>query len=94
MDILNDYYPLYDPNPDKENLSDSELSDREEYILRLGNKRILNFDDWSMKYSDDTWYMWSMMQEYTNTNTHVLPLLNKMDYASFCSMVYENSTKN
>jgi ferredoxin len=41
MDILNDYYPLYDPNPDKENLSDSELSDREEdFIDRAVNPRI------------------------------------------------------
>ena len=37
MDILNEYYPLYPTNPDRENLSDSELSEREEYknILTL-----------------------------------------------------------
>ena len=95
MDILNDYYPLFPENPDKEGLSDSELSDREQYIQTLtsinGNKQ-LTFDDWSMKYSDDTWYMWCMLKDYTAPAG--LRLLNVMDYSSFCSMVYEGSTKN
>ena len=94
MDTLNDYYPIYPPNPDKENLSDGESTEREEYITTLTGKgtRALNFDDWSMKYSDDTWYMLCILNEYT-TNSY-LPILNNTIYAHFCSVLYENSTKN
>ena len=93
MDTLNDYYPLYPSNPEKDDLSDSELSEREEYIRTLterGGNRQLTFDDWNMKYSDDTWYMWCNLKEYTEGSK----LLTKMDYASFCSFAYENSSKN
>ena len=94
MDTLNDYYPVFPQNPDKDGLSDGEISEREEYIQTLTTRgsKILKFDDWSMKYSDDTWYMWCMLSEYTSSN--YLPLLNNATYASFCSMVYETSTKN
>ena len=93
MDLLNDYYPLCQANPDTSELSDSELSEREEYIRTLtkrsGNRK-LTFDDWNIKYSDDLWYMWCNLKEYTEGTK----LLNKMEYHSFCSMVYENSSKN
>lgn len=92
MDILNEFYPLYPPNPEKDDLSDSELSEREEYIRTLTKRgtRQLTFDDWCIKYSDDTWYMWCNLKEYSEGSN----LLNKMDYASFCSFAYENSSKN
>ena len=93
MDTLNDYYPLYPPNPDKDDLSDSEVSEREEYIktlTKINGNRQLTFDDWCLKYSDDIWYMWCNVKD----NANGLPLLNRMDYASFCSMVYDNSSKN
>jgi hypothetical protein len=91
MDILNDYYPLYPYNPDTANLSDSELSEREEYINTLTNsRRRLTFDDWCLVYSDELWYMWCMLKEHTTYN--ILPIFNRMDYGSFCHMAYENST--
>lgn len=95
MDTLNDYYPIYPQNPENEELSDSDLSEKEQYIRTLtginGNKK-LTFDDWSIKYSDDTWYMWCMIKGYAESGC--MRLLNTMDYGSFCSMVYEGSTKN
>jgi len=98
MDILNEYYPLYAPNPDKENLSESDISENEQYantLLRINgskkNKKGMTFDDWSMVYSDDLWYLWCMMSEFTQGNN--IKIFDKMDYASFCSMSYENSSK-
>ena len=90
MDILNDYYPLYPINPERENLSDSELSDREEYrnILRNSKKK-LTFEEWSLVYSDDLWYMWCMICEFNHVNS--LPFFYKNDYASFCHVTYQNS---
>ena len=42
MDLLNDYHPIYPPNPDKADLSDSELSEYEKYtntLLRINGSR-------------------------------------------------------
>lgn len=91
MDILNDYYPFSSTyNPD--NLSDSDLSEREEYINNLiYSRHSLSFEDWCLVYSDDLWYMWCMFKEYTTYNT--IPIFDRMDYGSFCHMAYENSTK-
>ena len=96
--MLNDYYPLYPQNPGKEHLSDSENSENEEYIntlLRINgskkNKKGMTFDDWCLVYSDDLWYMWCMINEFTQGNT--IKIFDNLDYASFCSMSYENSSK-
>ena len=90
MDILNEYYPLYPTNPDRENLSDSELSEREEYknILKNSRKKLL-YDDWCVLYSDDLWYMWCMICEFNTVNG--LHFFGNTDYASFCHISYENS---
>jgi hypothetical protein len=90
MDIFNDYYPLYPNNPDKENLSDSELSEIEEYKNTLFTRRKLSFDEWILLYSDDLWHTWSMIKDFNNFN--ILPFFNKLDYGSFCHIVYQNST--
>ena len=99
MDTLNSYYPLYPPNPDKENLSESELEANDEYIkglVDLNERRIrmidLHYDDWTLYHSDDLWYFWCMCKEHTEYN--ILPFLNRMSYYSFCRMCYENSSKH
>jgi hypothetical protein len=89
MDILNDYYPLYPGNPDTCNLSDSELSDLEEYRNVIRGRRNYSFDDYLVVYSDELWYMWCMIQEHTSWN--ILPFFNKINYYTFCHIVYDNS---
>jgi hypothetical protein len=98
MDVLNDYYPLYPENPDTAGLSESELSENQEHIETLerlngGRKRKkpLHFDDFCLVHSDTLWYLWCMINEFTQT--HCSPLLNRMDYPKFCSVCYDNSTK-
>ena len=98
MDILNDYYPLYPTNPDLDDLSNSdvdEIEERRESIYRHQNgrlrKRNLSFDDWCCIYSDQIWYFWCMICEYTETNT--LPFFDKMEYSNFCTMLYDTSSK-
>jgi len=98
MDILNDYYPLYPENPETAQLSESEQSENNEYIQKLDNingqrkrKKNLTFDDFCLKNSDDIWYLWCIINEFTENNS--TPLLDKMDYCSFCTMCYNNSTR-
>ena len=98
MDTLNSYYPLYPPNPDKENLSESEIGENDEYIngivdanLRRSRISDLQYDDWVLYHSDDLWYFWCICKEYTEGN--LLPFLNKLSYYSFCRVCYDNSTK-
>ena len=98
MDLLNDYHPIYPPNPDKADLSDSELSENEKYtntLLRINgsrrNKKGMTFDDWCRVYSDELWHMWCIISDFTQSNN--LNLFDKADYASFCSMAFENSSK-
>ena len=94
MDILNDYYPLYPSNP--EVLSDSEESENNEYIKKLDTinngkkrKKIFSIDDFCLKYNDDMWYIWSIVNDYSQATG----LLNNLSYSTFCQICYENSTK-
>jgi hypothetical protein len=81
MDLLNE-----------DTLSESDLSEREEYINNLTNlRRRLTFDEWSLVYSEDLWYMWCMLKEYTTYNT--IPVFENMDYGSFCHIAYEKSPR-
>ena len=96
MDIFNDLYPLYPPNPLYDGLSKQEIDEHHEYLEKLeehGYKRRVNlvYDDWYEKYSDDLWYLWCIINEFTNVN--VSPILCKMEYYNFCTMCYENSTQ-
>jgi len=95
MDILNDYYPLYPNNPN-ETTDSGESEENENYIRGLDSinsnrkrKKLLSSDDFCLKYSDDIWYIWCIIKDYSlNSN-----LLDRLDYASFCQLCYENSTK-
>lgn len=92
MDTLNDYYPLYPDNPAHEGLSESELEENHNYIEKIKDrKKPIHFDDFCMLHSDDLWYLWCIINEFTQTN--VSTLLNKMDYPSFCDMCYKNSSR-
>ena len=90
MDYFNDIYPLYPPNPDTNGLSDTDISENNEYKEKINTrkrKRRINFDDFCMLYSDDLWYLWSTINEYSFYSG----LLNKLDYPTFCSVCYENT---
>jgi hypothetical protein len=92
MDILNDYYPLVSDTIEHE----TSISDEDyEYINQLDNinsrsrrKKILSSDDFNMKYGDDIWYIWNIIRDYSDGQ-----FLDRMDYASFCSICYDHSTK-
>jgi len=93
MDILNDYI-LHPENPDTS--TDSEASENERYISRLdsinnGRKRKKNLtcDDFCMKHSSNLWNIWCIIHEYSITSG----IFDQLDYASFCILCYENSTK-
>lgn len=93
MDLLNDYYPLY-PNHPEQGCSDTSSEDNEHLGLFDENnrnrkrKKILSSDDFNMKYADDIWYIWCIIQDYSDGG-----LFDRLDYATFCSMCYEHSTK-
>ena len=93
MDTLNEYYPLYPLNPDKIGLSESDVSDNENYVDKvLARKRIkkLDFDDFCTVHSDDIWYLWNTIHEfayYAHTD-----LLGRLDFPKFCTICYENSS--
>ena len=96
MDILNSHLPAYPPNPVNADLSESEISENEEYVNKLKKlniyrkrKKEYTFDDWSMIYSSDLWDLWCTINEFKKNSN----LLDKMDFSSFCSMCYENSTR-
>ena len=94
MDTLNDYYPLYPPNPEKEHLNNEDLEETNNYIDHMNGlkrKRQFCFDDWNLKYSDDLWYLWCMINEFTDTSS--LNLLDTLSFANFCTLCFENSSK-
>ena len=98
MDTLNDYYPLYPQNPDKADLSETESSENDEYTSKLKSlnagrkrKKEYSFDDFCLIHSDNLWYMWCIINEFTDTNKCIL--LNRMNYPMFCAMCYGNSTR-
>ena len=95
MDTLNDYYPLYPENPDKKDLTDSEKSEDEYYIEKILNQRVirkraLEFDDFCAIHSDTMWYLWCSISE--NTHYNYSGILNKLDYPTFCSFCFENTS--
>jgi hypothetical protein len=96
MDILNDLLHSNPPNPLNEYLSDSEISENEEYIGKLKKinerkkrKHYFTFDDWSMLYSDDLWNLWCIIEQFRQS----VNILDNMDFPTFCSMCYENSSR-
>ena len=98
MDTLNDYYPLYPENPETKDLSESEFYENNEYINTLNvlngsrkRKKVMNPDEWNAIHSDDLWYLWCIINEYTTTNNS--GLLNLLSFGTFCDICYQNSTK-
>ena len=96
MDILNDILKVYPQNPLTAGLSESELSENEEYIGKLKKinerrkrKKKFTFDDWCMSNSDDLWNLWCIVEAFRQNSN----VLDKLCYPAFCSMCYENSTK-
>jgi hypothetical protein len=95
MDLLNDYYPIYPQKPDNSS-DESEAQENQEHIERLDainarrkRKRVLSIDDYCLKYGDDIWYIWCIIQDYSqNVN-----LFDRVNYGQFCQICYENSTK-
>jgi hypothetical protein len=51
----------------------------------------LNFDDWVTVYSDDLYYIWNIIKEYTTYN---VPILDQIDYYKFVIFCFENSSKS
>ena len=98
MDTLNDYYPLYPRNPEISDLSESEISENNEYISALDSinagrkrKKEYTYDDFCLIHNDSLWYLWCIINEFTDTNKCIL--LNRMNYPMFCAMCYGNSTR-
>ena len=94
MDILNDYI-LHPENPET-SISDTESIENDKYIDKLDlintnrrRKRELSFDDYCLKYSDDIWYIWCIINDYSKSSG----LLDCLDYPTFCTVCYENSVK-
>jgi hypothetical protein len=95
MDVLNDLLSPYPPNPLTIDLSDSELSENEEHIKKIKSinksvkrKKEFSFDDWCMIYSDELWNLWCTIQHYRENG-----VLDRLNFADFCAMCYDNSTK-
>ena len=100
MDTLNELYPLYpdNPHPTEPDLSNSEPDEpsltNNQRVRRIRNNlsnrhKILPYDLWCIKNSDDLWYFWCMCKEHLTFNT--LPFFNKMTYEKFCKTCYYNS---
>ena len=81
--------------------TDSTTDEGEKMITNLTNfpkkrisKRKTKLDDigdWVIKYDDDIWYLWGLIQDYIkNAN---LGILDKMDYSNFVIMCYDNSSR-
>jgi hypothetical protein len=95
MDILNDTIPIYPSNPINSDLSESEISENQDYVNKLKSinlnrkrKKKITFDDWCMLYSEDLWNLWCIISDFKKNSI----LLDKMDFSIFCSMCYDNST--
>jgi hypothetical protein len=92
MDILNDYYPIYSENQETSSLSESDVEETKKHIdlyNRISKKKRLSFDDFCTMYSDDIWYIWCIIKDYSQTSG----IFDKLDYPKLCEMCYENSTK-
>jgi hypothetical protein len=55
------------------------------------NKKLEQFETWTLEFSDDLWYMWNILKEYTQNAS--IPILDLMDYTAFVNMCHANSSK-
>ena len=94
MDLLNDHYPLYSQNPEYEFLSPEGIANRQERAERIRNKKRkkkMPLDEFCSAYSDDLWYLWNVIREYTEINNS--KLLDTLDYSHFCVLCYQRTSK-
>jgi len=97
MDLLNDHYPLYnDPDTDYSESDNEYYNQQKQTALEIQNlikphKKLLLVDEWNIIHSDELWYLWCNIQETISINNS--PLLDRVNYASFCEWVYRNSSK-
>jgi len=92
MDLLNDYHPIYPENPETGSLSESDIEENKKHIElydRVRRRKKTSLNDFCVKYSDDMWYIWCIIKDYSETSG----ILDKLDYPKFCALCYENSTK-
>jgi hypothetical protein len=90
MDILNDLYPLHERNPENFGLSETEINEKREYAYRLrSRKRKLDFEDFCVVHSDDLWYLWCIIKEFSVNSRSFL--LDELDYHTFCMTCYNNT---
>ncbi len=88
MDIFEDLYPIAGHHAgDDIHSTESDQSDNEYRDRALKRKKNLPFDDWCAVYSDDTWYLWNILKDYSDRSR----FLKRLDYATFCSMCYDVS---
>ena len=84
MDTLNDYYLDY-----FNNYEEPDYNYQQEILDKLPTKCQLNFDEWSCVYSDELWHLYNTIKDITEYNQ----IFDVLDYSSFCSMAYDNSSK-
>ncbi len=92
MDTLNNRYPVFAPNPEYEFLSEADQAEKREYaelVRTKKRKKRMTLDEFCCAYSDDLWYLWNIISEYTSINNS--KLLGKIDYARFCLICYHNT---
>ena len=97
MDILEDFYPLYqDYHETREPKNVHSDSSETESVYEISTKKGFlssraadNYDHWCCKHDDDIWYFWCMCKEHTTFNC--LPFMDSMSYADFSMMCYKNS---
>ena len=61
------------------------------FVNNNKNKKLEQFDSWTLEFSDDLWYMWNILKEYTQNAS--IPILDLMDYPAFVNMCHVNSSK-
>jgi hypothetical protein len=89
MDVFDELYPSNTQanNHEFDSTSNSDYSDSEFRSRALKRKKKLGFDDWCAVYSDDTWYLWNILNDYSDKSR----FLKRLDYSTFCSMCYDVS---
>ena len=92
MDLLNDYHPIYQENPENNSQSESEVEETKKHVElyeRVRKRRKIPFDDFCTIYSDEMWYIWCIIKDYGEASG----IFDKLSYPKLCELCYENSTK-
>lgn len=83
MDTLNNNNSLNIFSSDGES-SENDIKKTKKNFKKMGTKA----DDWFINHSDDLWYMWCIIKDYSEYTG----LLDKMDYSKFAFFCFNNST--